>query len=171
MNLTPSKFTARELIIMLARRLERPTREIAESVGVSRERVNRVLRRHAPEIHALRLRSRPRTTATYRECAYEECGREFRARSQDGQRYCSRACWYADSRDESSIGARAYRLRRDERVTWREVAKRVGMGENELRAMNYAKKHAQSRGLPWPVVYREDPGAGATSIQSPDRGS
>lgn len=136
--------TRTETIIMLARRLDRSYREIAETVGISTQAAHQAVQRHAPELARARARRSRKKKPTGR-CAH--CRTPIPA----GRKYCSRACAAAARRVSGTLREKAYMMRLETKMTWREIAEALAMADANY-ALKQARIYAKSRGKPWPIT-------------------
>lgn len=141
----PRQFTERDAAIVRLYESGKTLEELGASFDITRERVRQILVRAGCEE---RHRGRAKREARMITLVCPRCGKSRRIiPSQINRRndaFCSAACRALANPNHS--GRRAYLMRRDERLVWSEIGRRLGL----VNPISRAKWWAANAGWDWP---------------------
>ncbi len=139
------QFTERDAAIVRLYENGKTLEELGASFGITRERVRQILVRDGCNV---RHRGQAKREARKITLVCPQCGESRRILPSKINRlndaYCSASCRALDNPNHS--GRRAYLMRRDDRLVWSEIGRRLGL----VNPISRAKWWAGAAGWDWP---------------------
>ena len=141
----PQQFTKRDAEIVKRYKEGETLQELGLTFAISRERVRQLLVQDGCDV---RHRGQAKREAQKITLVCPQCGKSRRILPSKINRlndaYCSASCRALDNPNHT--GRRAYLMRRDDRLVWSEIGRRLGL----VNPISRAKWWARAAGWEWP---------------------